>query len=268
MPRTVPSSPSSGPRFPMMLRYSMRRNCSAVCSPIEVSIASFMAANEGARLSAGLSTLLTKLGSASVKSISSLKRRSEIRSRMRFVLAGGMKTASRFLMKPWMISANPATDNPAMVKKIGSMLLRIRSMTPCFFASSTAVAAAVGAVVCAKPPAARKSAVASSAPSSKTRNLEYRRIEIFPSFRRLSHQVAGQHDFEHAAVVIGDRSEHLFAHLALALGRVGREKRDGVNMRLFGRIELFDLGDDRVIVIERAIGQKVQQLRLLRKRQP
>ena len=37
----------------MMLRYSIRRNCSAVCSPIAVSIASFMLLKIGAASSAG-----------------------------------------------------------------------------------------------------------------------------------------------------------------------------------------------------------------------
>ena len=82
IPMTVPSRPSSGPRLPMMFRYSILRNWSAVCSATAVSIASFIDEKLGARFSAGLSARLTKLGSVSVNSISSLNSRRPIRSRM------------------------------------------------------------------------------------------------------------------------------------------------------------------------------------------
>ena len=79
----------------------------------------------GARLRAGLSALLTKLGSVSVNSISSLNFFWLIISRMWFVLSSGMKTDARFLMNPWMISVRPVIDRSRMMTKTKSMLPRM-----------------------------------------------------------------------------------------------------------------------------------------------
>ena len=86
------------------------RNCSAVCSPIAVSIASFMLLKLGARLRAGLSDWLTKLGSFSVKSISSLNCLFWIIVRIVSVVAGGIKTDSRLRMNPWRMSVRPTIE--------------------------------------------------------------------------------------------------------------------------------------------------------------
>ncbi len=84
----------------MMFRYSIFRNCSAVCSPTAVSIASFMLLKLGARFSAGFNARLTKLGSVSVKSINSLNRRWAIISRIVSIVRGGMITDGRFTRNP------------------------------------------------------------------------------------------------------------------------------------------------------------------------
>ena len=184
MPMTVPSSPSSGPRLPMTLRYSIRRNWSAVCSPIEVSIASFIAAKLGARFSAGFSALLTKLGSVSVKSISSLNWRFAIRSRMWFVLASGNMTTARALMKPCTISVRPTIDRSRIVIDTKSGCLRripkLSSVPTSGFAGAFGSAAAAPPLPWAKPvPVKARTLAISSDASTMMRNVLERRMEPF-----------------------------------------------------------------------------------------
>ena len=127
----------------MMFRYSMRRNFSAVSSPMAVSIASFMLLKLGARFRAGFSALEMKLSSVSVNSISSLNFRWPIMSRIWSVVSCGMNTDARFLMNAWMISVSPTIDSATIVQNTGSMLLRMMwiRFCCCFLAGAAAGAA-------------------------------------------------------------------------------------------------------------------------------
>ena len=66
---------------------------------------------------------------------------------------------------------------------------------------------------------------------------------------------------------LGDLRQHVLAHLAVARGASGEKNAIVLIARCLVGVELADLGEDRVVVVELAVGQQVDELRLLREGQ-